>query len=72
MKPKPPCGRICPKRCAVPNCHDPAICGDWSAYQTALSEWNAARKAEAKAMEDYKAAKSRMKKICDGREKDRP
>ena len=40
MKPQPPCGRHCPKRCVVPNCHDPAICGDWAAYQDALAEFN--------------------------------
>ncbi len=40
MKPQPPCGRHCPKRCAVPNCHDPAICGDWAAYQDALAVFN--------------------------------
>lgn len=49
MKPKPPCGRKCPKRSAVPNCHDPAVCGDWAAYQDALGKWNEAWKAEKRA-----------------------
>ena len=29
--------RKSPKRSAVPNCHDPAVCGDWAAYQDALA-----------------------------------
>ena len=72
MKPKPPCGRKCPKRCAVPNCHDPAVCGDWAAYQDALGKWNEAWKAEKRARADVKAAKSRMARICEARERDKP
>ena len=72
MKPKPPCGRNCPKRSAIPNCHDPAVCGDWAAYQEALAKWNADWMAEKRSMEDYSAAKGRMKKICESRERDKP
>lgn len=46
MKPKPPCGRNCPKRSAIPNCHDSVVCPDWAAYQEALAEWSEAMKAE--------------------------
>ena len=72
MKPKPPCGRHCPKRSAVPNCHDPAVCGDWAAYQDALAKWNEDWKAARKSREDYKAAKSQMRKIYESRERDKP
>ena len=72
MKPKPPCGRNCPKRSAVPNCHDPAICGDWAAYQDALAKWNEDWKAARKSRDDYKAAKSQMRTIYESRERDRP
>ena len=72
MKPKPPCGRNCPKRSAVPNCHDPAVCGDWAAYQDALAKWNEDWKAARKSRDDYKAAKSQMRKIYESRERDRP
>lgn len=71
MKPMPPCGRNCPKRSSIPNCHDPAVCGDWAAYQKALAEWNYALKAESREKADLKAAKSRMAKICDSRERDK-
>ena len=71
MKPKPPCGRNCQKRSAIPNCHDPAVCGDWAAYQEALAKWNAEWKAVQRSMEDYSAAKSKMKKICESRERDK-
>ena len=72
MKPKPPCGKNCPKRSAIPNCHDPAVCGDWAAYQEALAKWNADWKAVARSREDYSAAKSKMKKIYESRERDKP
>lgn len=26
------CPRACPRRCAVPNCHDPETCAVWAAY----------------------------------------
>ncbi len=52
MKPQPPCGRHCPKRCAVPNCHDPAICGDWAAYQDAIAEFNRTVKTGRRSMQD--------------------
>ena len=71
MKPKPPCGRICPKRCAVPNCHDPAVCGDWAAYKEALEKWNADWMAVKRSREDYKAAKGQVSKISETRERDR-
>ena len=53
MKPQPPCGRHCPKRCAVPNCHDPAICGDWAAYQDALTSFNRNVLAGRRSARDY-------------------
>ena len=71
MKPKPPRGRNCPKRSAVPNCHDPAVCGDWAAYQEALAKWTAEWNAVKRSRDDYKAAKSQMKKLCESRERDK-
>ena len=62
MKPKPPCGRNCPKRSAIPN---------WAAYQEALSEWSETMKAEKREKADLKATKSRMAKICESRERDK-
>ena len=57
MKPKPPCGRNCPKRSAIPNCHDPAVCGDWAAYQEALAAWNAGNAAARRAQDDVETAR---------------
>lgn len=71
MKPKPPCGRKCPKRSAVPNCHDPVVCGDWGAYQDALKKWTEDWKAAQRSRNDYKAAKSQVSKISEAREKDK-
>ncbi len=70
MKQMPPCGRNCPKRCAVPNCHDPAICGDWAAYQEAMAKWSESRASARKEIMDYKAAKGKVSKIMRQREKD--
>lgn len=72
MKPKPPCGRKCPKRSAVPNCHDPVVCPDWAAYQAALAKWNEDRNAVSKSRDDYKAAKRQIRKISEARERDKP
>ena len=58
MKPQPPCGRHCPKRCAVPNCHDPAICGDWAAYQDALTSFNRNVLAGRRSARDYAHVRS--------------
>ena len=58
MKPKPPCGRNCPKRSAIPNCHDSVVCPDWAAYQEALAEWSEAMKAEKREKADLKATKN--------------
>ena len=55
MNPKPPCGRNCPKRSAIPNCHDSVVCPDWAAYQEALAEWSEAMKAEKREKADLKA-----------------
>ncbi|MBT9650309.1 hypothetical protein GPK87_12870 [Oscillibacter sp. MCC667] len=71
MNPKPPCGRNCPKRSAIPNCHDSVVCPDWAAYQEALAEWSEAMKAEKREKADLKATKSRMAKICESRERDK-
>ena len=72
MNPKPPCGRNCPKRSAIPNCHDSVVCPDWwAAYQEALAEWSKAMKAEKREKADLKATKSRMAKICESRERDK-
>ena len=54
------------------NCHDPAVCGDWAAYQQALAKWTAEWNAVKRSREDYKAAKSQMKKLCESRERDKP
>ncbi|WP_298030245.1 hypothetical protein [uncultured Dysosmobacter sp.] len=51
--PKPPCTRSCPKRCAVPNCHDPALCGDWAAYQEELEVYKSAEKKRKEEENDY-------------------
>lgn len=51
--PKPPCTRSCPKRCAVPNCHDPALCGDWAAYQEELEAYKSAEKKHKAEENDY-------------------
>lgn len=29
---QPPCTKTCPRRSAVPNCHNPNICPDWAKY----------------------------------------
>lgn len=71
MKPKPPCGRNCPKRSAIPNCHDSVVCPDWAAYQEALAEWSEAMKAEKREKADLKATKNRMAKICESRGRDK-
>lgn len=71
MKPKPPCGRNCPKRSAIPNCHDPAVCGDWAAYQAALAKWNEEWKAEKKARADIRATKKRVLSINREKETDK-
>lgn len=56
--PKPPCTRSCPKRCAVPNCHDPALCGDWAAYQAALQAHNASVEKMHREYDDLSAARA--------------
>lgn len=58
MKPKPPCGRNCQKRSAIPNCHDPAVCGDWAAYQEALAAFNRNVQTGRRSLLDYDHVRS--------------
>lgn len=43
---EPPCARDCPRRSAVPNCHNPELCEDWARY---LAEKAAVDKARERA-----------------------
>lgn len=56
MRPKPPCGPKCPRRCAVPNCHDGAVCGAWAAYQNALEKWRNENAAARRERDDLETA----------------
>lgn len=71
MKPMPPCGSHCPRRCAAPNCHDPAICGAWAAYQAKLAQWRRDWQAETRSHDDFKTAKRQVIATAMRREKQR-
>lgn len=70
MKPLPPCGK-CPRRCAVPNCHDPTVCGDWAAYQDALTAWRSDYDAARRERHDMRAVKRRIVELNRKKEKKR-
>lgn len=55
--PKPPCRRDCPRRSAVPTCHDPARCEAWAAYQAALQAHNASLARMHREYDDLKTAR---------------
>ena len=71
MKPLPPCTSACTRRCAVPNCHDPAICGDWAAYQQEMDRWRADYQGANRERYALKDAKRRVRSMCRRKERDK-
>lgn len=57
--PRPPCGMNCPRRCAVPNCHDPERCSAWGEFLRLRQAFDAAVSKARGEDDDYKAARHR-------------
>lgn len=51
------CPRDCPRRCAIPNCHNPETCEVWAEFLRKQAELKAAREKFHDAEDDFAAVK---------------